>query len=152
LLSTFLFSILAFHKRSKNHQRLPINCNSNAGVQRMQVVSSDDDNDGEFKPGVQKRKTRGKGQRKQQKFEESIDSEEEFVQQLEEDNEPLVWSSVSGSSSEVDLDNDGDEYHPAGRNAKRAMARSCSTCTLSSYMLATFVQSTLHIIPSDDAC
>ena len=44
------------------------------------------------------------------------------MKQLEDDNEPLVWTSVS-SSTEQELDNDDEEYKPTGRNAKRAIAR-----------------------------
>ena len=100
--------------------------------QRKRIDPNDSDEN--FVPGVARVKVKGrksKVKRKTQRYESSGDEEfENHLAELanhESDSEPLHWSSPS--ETEVELDSDGSEYQPEGRNAKRAalIKRMCIT-------------------------
>ena len=50
------------------------------------------------------------------------DSSEEFSEEEEEEDEELVWSESVGDELEENEVESGEEYQPAGRNARRAAA------------------------------
>ena len=78
-----------------------------------------EDNDYCPSPGGTKngKKKRGRRSKRGTSDEESEEGEEEdFLS--EEDDEPLHWSSPN--ETEDELDSNGEEYVPKGRNAKRA--------------------------------
>ena len=79
--------------------------------------------DKEFVPGNKN------GRRKKRNGESgdstSDDTDDEELAQLlhNEDSESLRWSSPS--DTELELDSDGEEYKPAGRNAQRHLKSKC---------------------------
>jgi hypothetical protein len=82
------------------------------------------DSDDDFVPGKKAngRKAKGRGQNKSSDQSADSDATDEIDEMFEPETEEEVLHFSNSSSSEDQLDSDGSEYVPRGRNAKRAAA------------------------------